>query len=427
MARSWAPTSWAGMRPRSSMSWRWHGRMSTRWKRSSWRFTHTRRCPRPWLKRRSIPWVEWWTCERPARDRPRRAGVRRRARRGNHRGRAGHRTHAGASRQRIALPGERGRPGPRGHARRPRGRRDVRLAPQPLARQPVAAGRDRRPGVRRHPAARLHRLADRPSARRRRSRGVGCRLLPGGRRGERVGRPREPRRCVEGRGVTDRTIDVIEAGLVPYREALEWQRSLAEARIEGRLGRDVILLLQHPPVVTLGRNARAGHVREARDLPVFEVERGGDVTFHGPGQLVGYPILDLGGYRRDLHWYLRTLEQALIDALAELDIPAERKPGYTGVWTRGGDRKIASIGVHVKQWVTWHGFALNVTTDLSHFDRIVPCGNAGVVMTSIQRETGKEKGETNLWEETVAAVIRGFEGAFGVTSREWSCSRSETC
>ena len=231
--------------------------------------------------------------------------------------------------------------------------------------------------------------------------------------------------------MTDRTIDVIEAGLVPYREALEWQRSLAEARIEGRLGRDVMLLLQHPPVVTLGRTARAGHVLEPHDLPVFEVERGGDVTFHGPGQLVGYPILNLGGYRRDLHWYLRTLEQALIDALARLDIPTERKPGYTGVWTSRGTRKIASIGVHVKQWVTSHGFALNVTTDLSQFDRIVPCGIAGVVMTSIQRETGKEKGETNLWEETVAAVIRGFERAFDVTltsaSPEWSCSRSETC
>jgi lipoyl(octanoyl) transferase len=227
--------------------------------------------------------------------------------------------------------------------------------------------------------------------------------------------------------VTDRTIDVIEAGVVPYAEALEWQRSLAAARIAGRLARDVILLLEHPPVVTLGRNARAGPVLAPRDLPVFEVERGGDVTFHGPGQLVGYPILDLGGYRRDLHWYLRTLEQALIDALAELEIPAERNPGYTGVWTRGRSRKIASIGVHVKQWVTWHGFALNVTTDLSHFEHIVPCGIPGVVMTSIQRETGKEKGETNLWEETVAAVIRGFEGAFGVTSRELSCSRSETC
>ena len=227
--------------------------------------------------------------------------------------------------------------------------------------------------------------------------------------------------------MTDRGIDVIEAGLVPYGDALEWQRSLAEARIAGRLERDVLLLLQHPPVVTLGRTARAGHLLEPHDLPVFEVERGGDVTFHGPGQLVGYPILDLGGYRRDLHWYLRTLEQALIDALARLDIPAERKAGYTGVWTSGGSRKIASIGVHVKQWVTSHGFALNVTTDLSHFDRIVPCGIPGVEMTSIEREGARGKGEGDLWEQTVQAVIRGFEGAFGVTGRELSCSRSETC
>ncbi|HYU36348.1 MAG TPA: lipoyl(octanoyl) transferase LipB [Gemmatimonadales bacterium] len=227
--------------------------------------------------------------------------------------------------------------------------------------------------------------------------------------------------------MTDRGIDVIEAGLVPYGEALEWQRSLAEARIAGRLERDVLLLLQHPPVVTLGRTARAGHLLEPHDLPVFEVERGGDVTFHGPGQLVGYPILDLGGYRRDLHWYLRTLEQALIDALARLDIPTERKPGYTGVWTSRGSRKIASIGVHVKQWVTSHGFALNVTTDLSQFDRIVPCGIAGVVMTSVERERGEGRGERELWGDTVAAVIRGFEDAFGVTSQESSCSRSETC
>jgi len=215
--------------------------------------------------------------------------------------------------------------------------------------------------------------------------------------------------------VTARAVDVIEAGLVPYDEALEWQRSLAAARIDGRLARDVILLLEHPPVVTLGRNARAGHVLGPCDLPVVEVERGGDVTFHGPGQLVGYPILDLGGYRRDLHWYLRTLEQALIDALAQLDIPAERRPGYTGVWTSGGGRKIASIGVHVKQWVTWHGFALNVTTDLSHFERIVPCGIPGVAMTSIQQETRKRKGERDLWEQTVQAVIRGFTKAFDVT------------
>ena len=215
--------------------------------------------------------------------------------------------------------------------------------------------------------------------------------------------------------MTDRSIDVIEAGLVPYGEALEWQRSLAEARIAGRLERDVLLLLQHPPVVTLGRTARAGHVLEPHDLPVFEVERGGDVTFHGPGQLVGYPVLDLGGYRRDLHWYLRTLEQALIDALARLDIHAERKPGYTGVWTSRGTRKIASIGVHVKQWVTSHGFALNVTTDLSQFDRIVPCGIAEVEMTSVEREKGEGRREKDLWGDTVAAVIRGFEKTLNVT------------
>src|SRR5207248_10983224 len=178
------------------------------------------------------------------------------------------------------------------------------------------------------------------------------------------------------------------AGRGPWGEAAAAGGAGAAGRRGGRVEPDVVPLLQAPPVVTLGRRARAGHVLEPHDLPVFEVERGGDVTFHGPGQLVGYPILDLGGYRRDLHWYLRTLEQALIDALARLDIHAERKPGYTGVWTSRGTRKIASIGVHVKQWVTSHGFALNVTTDLSQFDRIVPCGIAGVVMTSVERETG---------------------------------------
>src|SRR5437773_8290737 len=211
------------------------------------------------------------------------------------------------------------------------------------------------------------------------------------------------------------TLEILDAGTVPYEEALAWQRRLADDRIAGRLSHDVLLLLEHPPVVTLGRNSHAEHVMKAEGIDVFEVERGGDVTFHGPGQLVGYPILDLGDYRRDLHWYLRTLEQALIDALAQLDIPAERRPGYTGVWTSGGGRKIASIGVHVKQWVTWHGFALNVTTDLSHFERIVPCGIPGVAMTSIQQETRKRKGERDLWEQTVQAVIRGFTKAFDVT------------
>jgi lipoyl(octanoyl) transferase len=206
-----------------------------------------------------------------------------------------------------------------------------------------------------------------------------------------------------------RLLEVIEAGLVSYGEALEWQRQLAEDRIAGRLSHDVLVLLEHPPVVTLGRNSHAAHLLQPAGIEVFEVERGGDVTFHGPGQLVGYPILDLRAYKQDLHWYLRTLEQALIETLGILDIPAERNPGFTGVWTRG--KKIASIGIHVKQWVTWHGFALNVTTDLAHFDRIVPCGIRGVVMTSVDREGGRGKGE-GLWQESVGAVVKGFQKVF---------------
>jgi lipoate-protein ligase B len=213
------------------------------------------------------------------------------------------------------------------------------------------------------------------------------------------------------------TLQVVQAGLVPYREALAWQRALAQARIAGQLEHDVLLLLEHPAVVTLGRTARPAHVLRPEGVEVLEVERGGDVTFHGPGQLVGYPIIDLSGHRRDLHWYLRALEQALIAALTELGIRGARNPGYTGVWARG--RKIASIGVHVRQWVTWHGFALNVTTDLAAFERIVPCGIPGVVMTSLEREREAGGGETrDLWDHAVRAVVRGFAATFGVTA--WS-------
>ena len=215
--------------------------------------------------------------------------------------------------------------------------------------------------------------------------------------------------------MADRALHVLDAGLVPYGDALAWQRALAQARIDGRLANDVLLLLEHPAVVTLGRASHAAHVLRREGIDIFEIERGGDVTFHGPGQLVGYPILDLTGHRRDLHWYLRTLEHALIIALAELGIPASRNPPHTGVWT--ANRKVASIGIHVKQWVTWHGFALNVTTDLTQFERIVPCGIPGVAMTSVARERGAGSGERALWEQAVQAVTRGFETAFGVTTR----------
>lgn len=215
--------------------------------------------------------------------------------------------------------------------------------------------------------------------------------------------------------MADRALQVLDAGLVPYGDALAWQRVLAQARIDGQLANDLLLLLEHPPVVTLGRASHAAHVLRPEGIDIFEIERGGDVTFHGPGQLVGYLILDLTGHRRDLHWYLRTLEDAIIIALAELGIPAGRNPPHTGVWT--ANRKIASIGIHVKQWVTWHGFALNVTTDLTQFDRIVPCGIPGVAMTSVARERGLGSGARALWGQAVQAVTRGFETAFGVTTR----------
>jgi lipoyl(octanoyl) transferase len=190
----------------------------------------------------------------------------------------------------------------------------------------------------------------------------------------------------------ERELWVVRLGPMGYEECLELQREVARQRISGSIAHDVLLLVEHPPVVTLGRSSKQKNLISSpaflasRGVELFEVERGGDVTFHGPGQLVGYPIFDLKQHRQDLHWYLRSVEEALIRTLSEYGIPGERSTGYTGVWTRG--RKIASIGVHARDWVTWHGFALNVTTDLSYFDLIVPCGIVGVEMTSIAKETG---------------------------------------
>jgi lipoate-protein ligase B len=209
---------------------------------------------------------------------------------------------------------------------------------------------------------------------------------------------------------------------MPYGEALELQRSIARDRISGAISQDVLLLLEHPPVVTLGRSSKEKHLiaspefLESHGVELFEVERGGDVTYHGPGQLVGYPIVDLKRHRQDLHWYLRKLEEVLINTLADYGIPGERNTSFTGVWTRG--KKIASIGVHARDWVTWHGFALNVTTDLSYFDLIVPCGINGVVMTSIARELGAEEVSAQDVRERVAAKFaEAFDLTAVVTSR----------
>jgi lipoate-protein ligase B len=210
-------------------------------------------------------------------------------------------------------------------------------------------------------------------------------------------------------------IGVVDLGRRRYGDVLDLQRDLCRRRMTGSLDRDVLLLVEHEPVVTLGRSTRASSLPlpqralEARGVEVFEVERGGDVTLHAPGQLVAYPIFDLRGWRLDLHWYLRQLEETLIRALDSVGVRAERNPGKTGVWTNG--RKIASIGIHVKQWVTFHGFALNVSTDLALFELIVPCGLHGVTMTSVARERGAA-GDGALWDATREAVVRGFEVVF---------------
>lgn len=208
---------------------------------------------------------------------------------------------------------------------------------------------------------------------------------------------------------------VHDLGRRAYGEVLELQRALCRQRIEGEIEEDILLLVEHDSVVTLGRGTRATSLPlprpelERRGVEVFEVERGGDVTFHGPGQLVGYPVLDLRQHREDLHWYLRRLEAGLIAALGSLGVAAGPNPGLTGVWTRG--RKIASIGIHVKQWVTFHGFALNVSTDLSYFDLIVPCGIKDVTMTSVARELARDD-SVALWEESRQAVVTGMADAF---------------
>ena len=177
------------------------------------------------------------------------------------------------------------------------------------------------------------------------------------------------------------SLGVARLGLVAYAAALELQNAAVAARVRAEIG-DTLILAEHPPVYTLGRGADASYiVREIPGVPTYRVARGGQVTYHGPGQLIGYPIVKLSGARRDVSRYLRGLEQALIDALGEFGIAATRREGMTGVWV--GPRKIGSIGVGIRRWVTLHGFALNVTTDLSYFDAIVPCGIEGCRMTSI--------------------------------------------
>lgn len=212
-----------------------------------------------------------------------------------------------------------------------------------------------------------------------------------------------------------RPLEVVDLGRRAYHDALALQRALRLRRLDGSLPHDLLLLVEHDPVYTLGRGTKATSLPASMDAlrsagaDVVEIERGGDVTWHGPGQLVGYPILHLSRHREDLHWYLRQLEQALIDAVASVGVPAGREAGKTGIWSGGA--KLASIGIHVKQWVTLHGFALNVDPDLAWFDRIVPCGLDGVTMTSVARLADRV-GDPTLAGEVREAVIRAMGATF---------------
>jgi lipoyl(octanoyl) transferase len=220
-------------------------------------------------------------------------------------------------------------------------------------------------------------------------------------------------------------ISVIQLGTIDYSTGLLLQAKLVDLRKEGRIG-DVLLLLEHTPVITLGRNAKAANVVASRELlaqrgvEIFECDRGGDVTFHGPGQLVGYPIFDLRGFpaedgrRKSLGVieYVRRLEEVLIRTCADFRIPAERVAALTGVWTAGSDSsmqsKVAAIGVHISRGVTSHGFALNVYTDLSFFDLIVPCGITHKPVTSMQ----KELSAAVPLEDVARSVVRNFGSVF---------------
>ena len=216
---------------------------------------------------------------------------------------------------------------------------------------------------------------------------------------------------------------IVDLGLMGYAEAWALQKRVVAARKAGAI-EDVLLLCEHPHVITQGRNGKrehllaSEHVLLQKGVEFHTTDRGGDITYHGPGQIVGYPILNLGAIRRDVVWYVRMLEEAMIQATAELGVAAKRVEGKTGIWVRyeSAEEKLAAIGVHISRWVTSHGFAYNVATDLRYFDLIVPCGITDRKATSLERLLGR-----SVKQDEIAPRIANHLGeVFGLELKETS-------
>jgi len=204
------------------------------------------------------------------------------------------------------------------------------------------------------------------------------------------------------------TYNILDLGKSHYADAWELQKKLQSQRISGQID-DQLLLVEHFPVYTLGKNTPKEHLltKESDNISIIQTDRGGDITFHGPGQLVGYPILDLNQYRRSITWYMRELEQLIIDVLKEYDINAERKKGLTGVWVKG--KKIAALGVRISKWVTMHGFSLNINPDLKYYQGIIPCGITEYGVTSMADLLG---GDPPNMSEIKDTLVKHFIAIF---------------
>ena len=209
-------------------------------------------------------------------------------------------------------------------------------------------------------------------------------------------------------------VQILDLGQKPFKDVWSLQKKMQLQRINNDIG-DVLILVEHDPVYTLGKNANPDHLLQSRDrsIDVFNIERGGDITFHGPGQLVGYPILDLKNYKKSVSWYMRSLEQLTIDVLNEFEISANRVEGLTGVWV--GDEKIAAQGVRLTKWITMHGFSININTDLSFYDGIIPCGIFNHGVTSMKEILNR----TQKMEKVKSLVIDKFNQIFIKNKLKW--------